>query len=55
MKEQPLFNQNYDHSSASNDFVASPAFKWSMLFVGLAVSADDFFCPNLNTISKTLR
>ena len=31
-------------------------FLWlAFLFVGLAVSADDFFCPNLNTISKTLR
>ena len=27
----------------------------AFLFVGLAVSADDFFCPNLHTISKTLR
>lgn len=26
----------HDQSSASNDFVASPAFRWSMLFVGLA-------------------
>jgi pantothenate kinase type III len=27
----------------------------AFLFVGLAVSADDFFCPNLQTISNTLR
>ena len=26
-----------------------------VLFVALAVSTDDFFCPNLATISKTLR
>ena len=26
----------HDQSSATNDFVASPAFRWSMLFVGLA-------------------
>ena len=26
-----------------------------VLFIGLAVSADDYFCPNLATISKTLR
>ena len=27
----------------------------AVLFVALAVSTDDFFCPNLATISKTLR
>lgn len=27
----------------------------AFLFVGLAVSADDFFCPNLDTMSKKLR
>ncbi len=27
----------------------------AFLFIGLAVSADDFFCPNLHTISSTLR
>ena len=26
-----------------------------VLFIALAVSADDFFCPNLASISKTLR
>lgn len=26
-----------------------------VLFIGLAVSADDYFCPNLASISKTLR
>lgn len=26
-----------NHSSATNEFVASPAFRWSMLFVGLAI------------------
>ncbi|NQV25346.1 MAG: hypothetical protein HQ518_13370 [Rhodopirellula sp.] len=27
----------HDQSSATNEFVASPAFRWSMLFVGLAI------------------
>ena len=26
-----------------------------ILFIGLGVSADDYFCPNLAIISKTLR
>ena len=26
-----------------------------ILFTGLAISADDYFCPNLASISKTLR
>ena len=26
-----------------------------ILFIGLAISADDYFCPNLASISKTLR
>ncbi|XP_064613069.1 mitochondrial sodium/calcium exchanger protein-like [Liolophura sinensis] len=30
-------------------------FWWLFLFVGLAVTADDFFCPSLKVISKTLR
>ncbi|XP_046544015.1 mitochondrial sodium/calcium exchanger protein-like isoform X7 [Haliotis rubra] len=28
---------------------------WLFLFVGLAVTADDFFCPSLTVISRTLR
>ena len=31
-----LFISGHDQSSATNEFVASPAFRWSMLFVGLA-------------------
>jgi hypothetical protein len=32
-----LLISGHDQSSASNEFAASPAFRWSMLFVGLAV------------------
>jgi hypothetical protein len=31
-----LLISGHDQSSATNEFVASPAFRWSMLFVGLA-------------------
>ena len=30
-------------------------FWWVFLFIGLAVTADDYFCPSLTVISKTLR
>jgi hypothetical protein len=32
-----LLISGHDQSSATNEFVASPAFRWSMLFVGLAI------------------
>ncbi|MDA0806686.1 MAG: hypothetical protein O2945_01235 [Planctomycetota bacterium] len=33
---EALLISGHDQSSATNEFVASPAFRWSMLFVGLA-------------------
>ena len=47
----------YCDFDASNSYLAIILLAlWLLvLFVGLAVTADDYCCPNLATISKTLR